>query len=306
MVQEPQKTENGVQLGHVEFIWARNSKEFFFSNSILIHDSQATVVDPSANFSYLEHLAASKRVHQVLNTHYHVDHRSLNSLFKEARFLCHKLDIKPLQSFENYLRFADSVQDSGYIEWLKGIFSTLDIKEAYFDTLLSDGQLLPLEDHEVQVVHLPGHTPGHIGLLFKEIDLFFCSDVDLTPLGPWYANLSSNIDDFLKSLEKIKEIQCRYYATSHGSRIYDPEQFFEKLARFEAAIPKREEKILEALKEQPQELKHLSEIGIIYKHSHLEKDPLKASFERQMIEKHLERLKRLGTIQEDRGLWHLS
>jgi len=306
MVLLPQKTENGVKLGDVEFIWARNSKEFFFSNSILIEDNQATVVDPSANFSYLEHLASSKQIQQVLNTHYHVDHRSLNSLFKDAKFMCHRQDRKPLQSFENYLKYADNVRDSGYVDWLKGIFSSLDIKDAYFSVLLQDGQPLPLKDQEVQVVHLPGHTPGHIGLLFKDIDLFYSSDVDLTPLGPWYANISSNIDDFLNSLGRIKEIQCRYYVTSHGGRVYSPEKFFQKLDRFESAFPKRENQILETLKEKPQSLAELSRVGIIYKTSHLAKDPLKASFERQMLEKHLERLERQGLVVNENGVWKTS
>jgi glyoxylase-like metal-dependent hydrolase (beta-lactamase superfamily II) len=302
----PKKTENGVRVGDVEFIWARNSREFFFSNSILILDPLATLVDPSANFSYLEHLASQNKVQQVLNTHYHVDHRSLNSMFRDAKFMCHRLDVKPLTSFENYLQFADQETDSGYIQWLKGIFSSLDIKESYFSVQLKDKDLLPLKSQTVEVVHLPGHTPGHIGLFFKDIDALFVSDVDLTPLGPWYANISSDIDQFLQSIERLKNFQCTYYVSSHGSRIYDREAFLSKLLRFGSAFEKRDNFILENLKGRPQTQKELSRIGIIYKAVHLEKDPLKASFERQMIGKHLERLEKQGILYQEAGLWHLK
>ncbi len=302
---EPKQTEHGTQVGPVEFIWAVNSKEFFFSNSILIRDSQTTVVDPSANFSYLHQLASQKTVQQVLNTHYHLDHRSLNSLFQDARMMCHKLDLKPLQSFENYLQYADRAKESGYRDWLQAVFSTLDIRETYFSVKLKEGDLLPLSDQKVRVIHLPGHTPGHIGLFFEDIDLLYTSDVDLTPLGPWYANMSSDIDDFLKSIERLKNFECEHYVTSHGSRIRTREQFLEKLERFEFAFAKRDTQILEALKEKPQDLHDLSQIGIIYKQSHLAKDPLKASFERQMIEKHLDRLEKQGRIVQENGIWEV-
>ncbi len=301
----PKETEHGALVGDVEFIWARNSKEFFFSNSILIHDTQPTIVDPSANFSYLEQIASRKIVTQVLNTHYHVDHRSLNNLFGHVRLMCHHLDVAPLLSFDNYLKYADSERDSNYIQWLKGIFSNLEILEVYVSVQLKDNDLLPLGNQKVRAIHIPGHTPGHIGLLFEDISLLYTSDIDLTPLGPWYANISSNIDDFLKSINRIQHIHCQYYVTSHGSRIYDRETFLNKLMKFHSAFETRDSKILESLKAGPMTTAALSKVGIIFKESHLS-DPLKACFERQMVEKHLERLEKHGKILQDEGMWHLS
>jgi Zn-dependent hydrolases, including glyoxylases len=305
MTSVPVKTENGTQIGDVEFIWARNSREFFFSNSILIHDTETTLVDPSSNFTYLEQLAARQIVKQVLNTHYHVDHRSLNHLFRNAKFMCHKLDEKPISSFENYLKYADSERESNYIQWLKGIFSTLDILEGYVSVPLKDNELLPLAGQKVRAIHIPGHTPGHLGLLFEDLSLFYSSDIDLTPLGPWYANISSDIDAFIHSINRVKHIHCQHYATSHGGRIYDKETFMEKLSKFESAFEKRDTRILEALQEKPQSLQELSSIGIIFKSSHLS-DPLKACFERQMVEKHLARLKRQEQIYQADGIFHLK
>ena len=299
----PQPTENGTRLGDVEFIWARNSKEFFFSNSILIHDTQTTLVDPSANFSYLEQIASQKIVKQVLNTHYHIDHRSLNSLFRDARLICHELDLAPILSFENYLKYADSERESNYVQWLKNIFSSLDILETYVSATLKDNEWLPLEDQRVRAIHIPGHTPGHLGLFFEDLSLLYVSDIDLTPLGPWYANISSDIDAFLNSIDRVKHLYCQYYVTSHGNRIYDRETFLNKLLRFESAFEIRDSKIFDALSKQPQSTQDLSKVGIIYKSSHLQ-DPLKACFERQMVEKHLERLDKQGKIYQAEGLWH--
>lgn len=305
MAIEPTTTENGLRLGDIEFIWARNSRDFFFSNSILIHDSQTTIVDPSSNFTYLEQLASRKVVQQVLNTHYHVDHRSLNHLFRNCQFICHEKDLAAILSFDNYLKYADSERNSDYVLWLKNIFSSLEILDGYVSILLKDEDLVPLKDHAVRVLHIPGHTPGHLALFFEDIDLLYTSDIDLTPLGPWYANISSDIDQFLASIRRVKLFHSRYYATSHGGRIYDREQFLEKLEKFESAFEKRDTRILEALNERPRDLKELSQIGIIFKSSQLS-DPLKACFERQMVEKHLERFERQGKIYQENGIWRLS
>jgi len=79
----------------------------------------------------------------------------------------------------------------------------------------------------------------------------------------------------------------------------------EKLEKFESAFEKRDTKLLEALKEKPLDLKELSQVGIIYKSSHLN-DPLKACFERQMVEKHLQRFEKQGKVVLSDGLWQLT
>ncbi len=284
-----QETEQGVLIGDVEFVWAKNAKEFFFSNSIVVHEKDVLVVDPSANFSFFEKLAAQNKVGNVLNTHYHIDHRSLNHLFQNAQFMCHELDKQAILSFDNYLQYADQNQDSSYVMWLKGIFSSLEIQKEVIHKTLKDGEYLPTQSVKIKVLHIPGHTPGHIGLLFEDLKTLYISDIDLTPMGPWYANVSSDIDQFLKSIEKIRNTKVDYYISSHGERVYEPEKFLEKLDRFTQAFQKREDKVLEALQTGSKNLEELSKIGIIYKSSYLN-DPLKACFERQMIQKHLDRL----------------
>lgn len=300
------KTEHGSLIGDVEFVWARNAKEFFFSNTIVVHGAEGLVVDPSANFSYLEKIASQNKIQTVLNTHYHIDHRSLNHLFEHAEFVCHALDKPAILSLDNYLRYADQNKESSYVLWLRGIFASLEIQKQPIHRTLKDQERIRLRGNTIQILHLPGHTPGHIGLLFEDLGVLYISDVDLTPVGPWYANISSNIDQFLQTIAKIRAIPVDYYITSHGERIYEPERFMEKLNRFEEAFFKRDEKILNLLAQGPKTLDELSQVGIIYKHSYLLTDPLKACFERQMVEKHLERLASQQKILRDRDYYLLQ
>lgn len=284
-----EETPHGSRLKNIEFVWARNSREFVFSNSIVIHDKPAIVVDPSANFSYFESLAARKRIDWVVNTHYHGDHRSLNPLFRGLPLLCHEADAPAIASYETYERFSDRDPQSAYAVWRKEIFHNIGIKEELVSHTFRDGDRVTLQEGEVVWVHLPGHTPGHTGLYFPHISCLYISDIDLTPYGPWYANEVSDVDQFIASIEKIRSISVDHYVTSHGERIYNPEQFAEKLDRFAAHFSDRDEKILEKLHERPRSLSELCDRGIIYRKQSTLTDPLKAYFEQQMIRKHLDR-----------------
>lgn len=284
-------TPHGSQIGNVEFVWAKNSREGVFSNSIVIHDESASlIVDPSANFSYLEMLAAQKKIARVANTHYHGDHRSLNSLFKQLPLFCHEADAPAIASYATYEKFADRDTSSPYAVWRREIFEQLGINDQRVSRPFKDGDRMEFSDGALEWVHLPGHTPGHSGIFFSHINCLFIADIDLTPYGPWYANEVSDIDQFLASIEKIRTFEARYYVTSHGERIYTPEQFFEKLTRFTAHFAERDEHILEKLRQRPRALKDLCYRGIIYRKPSTVSDPLKAYFEEQMIRKHLERL----------------
>lgn len=296
----PQKPDS-TRIGDVEFIWARNSREFLFSNSILIHGDRPVMVDPSASFSFIERIATANIVRTVLNTHYHGDHRSLNQLFgQKVIYASHELDAKPISDMRGYYRVSDGDPDSFYSQWITETFKKYKIVECPVALKLKEGDVLDTGGEKISIVHLPGHTAGHIGLYFENIDLLYISDIDLTPHGPWYANIYSNIDDFKKSIERVKKWECRYYVTSHGERLYDRETFIKKMERYEKQFDERDEKILEILKNNPCDMATLCSQGIVYKQSSLI-DPLKCYFQFKMVEKHIEQLELKKLLYQDRG-----
>lgn len=305
MSNEIKTTEHGNQIGDVEFIWAKNSKEFLFANTILIHGKPSIIVDPSATFTYIEKLAMSRMVNIVLNTHYHGDHRSLNGLFKDVIFAAHELDAPAIRDSHVYEKYADDNPDSLYTAWHKQYFKKYAIADCPVSRLYKGNELIETDTTQVQLIHIPGHTPGHMALYFKNIDCLYLSDIDLTPYGPWYSNVVSNIDDFIASVEKIRNFKATYYVSSHGERIYTPEQFQEKIDRFYKHFNDRDEKILELLQEGPKEMIQLGSEGIVYRKAALV-DPLKAYFQWQMLQKHLERFIKQGIIGKDGDKYFLK
>lgn len=300
MPESIETTEFGAKIGPVEFIWARNSKEFLFANSIFIRGKPSLIVDPSASFTYIERLAMTHAADMVLNTHYHADHRSLNSLFKNCIFAAHEHDAPAIRDSKIYEECCDNDPHSFYSDWRKQFLKTYKVDDCPVSQMYKGGETLKTDSCEIELIHLPGHTPGHMALFFKNSGCLYLSDIDLTPYGPWYANVVSHLEDFIASVEKIKNFQTDYYVTSHGERVYTPEQFQEKIERFARHFVERDERILETLKEGPKELAQIASCAIVYKKAAL-MDPLKAYFQWQMVIKHLELLVKKGIVAKEGG-----
>lgn len=295
-------TDHGARIGEVEFIWARNSKEFLFSNSILVHGDKPVIIDPSASFTYIEQLAKAHYVRTVLNTHRHGDHRSLNQLFKGVVFAAHEADSPSISDYATYARESDREVNSYYANWTRDVFQKYKIVDCPVSLRLKEGDVIDTGSERIRILHIPGHTPGHIALFFEKADLLFTSDIDLTPYGPWYANVVSDIDAFKKSVARMRDFECRWYVPSHGERVYDREKFLEKIDRFAAAFHEREDKILALLRNESMEIDRLCSTGIVYRQASLI-DPLKAYFQFQMVEKHLEDLEKRRLIQKDQNTY---
>jgi glyoxylase-like metal-dependent hydrolase (beta-lactamase superfamily II) len=157
---------------------------------------------------------------------------------------------------------------------------------------LVDGQILDFGGVVLQVIHLPGHTPGHIGFYHPEDGILFSSDIDLSPFGPWYGNVCSNLDLFIASIRKVKALNPRILVTSHSGIITD--RIAERLTAFEDAFEERDYQILKALAVE-KSLIELVDEKIIYK-KFIEPERIIRFFEQVMLEKHLEHLIGQGKV----------
>jgi glyoxylase-like metal-dependent hydrolase (beta-lactamase superfamily II) len=108
----------------------------------------------------------------VIISHADVDHcggnAAIRARFPRARFACHGADRAWIESTAamlagNYLwyghyGFGPSAQDRAFLEAELGGDTPVDDE-------LVDGDVLDLGDGwQLEVLHLPGHTPGHLGL----------------------------------------------------------------------------------------------------------------------------------------------
>lgn len=84
------------------------------------------------------------------------------------------------------------------------------------DILLEDMQDLSKFGFDADVVHIPGHSKGSIGLLTKQGD-FFSGDLFVNTSSPERNNMLSNATEYETSIQKIMKIRIQRVHPGHGN-----------------------------------------------------------------------------------------
>ena len=164
--------------------------------SYLIIDEQkkiACVIDPSESDPVIEFLEKNKiELKFILNTHHHYDHVGGNQKLKK--------------------KYGASVL--GYKEDNKRI--------PEIDILLDDQQIWKYKNFEAKIIHIPGHTLGHVCFYFYKEDSIFTGDT-LFSLGCGKIFEGTYLQMFnslmkLKKLPKDTKIFCGHEYTKQNSR----------------------------------------------------------------------------------------
>ena len=125
-----------------------------------------------------------KDIHRIVLTHLHPDHveaanelrrktgAKLYSHWIEAAYLSHDLEYNGppnRDAFEHVLKIMGT-----NIENVSKKFGNINVGPIVIDRLLEDGDTI---GNTLQVIHTPGHTPGHISLYDRERRILIGGDI---------------------------------------------------------------------------------------------------------------------------------
>ena len=83
------------------------------------------------------------------------------------------------------------------------------------DIVLENGQKLDDYGLDAEIITLPGHSKGSVGVLTKD-GHFFCGDILENIEQPAQARMVSDSNDMKKSIEKIGSLEFKYVYPGHG------------------------------------------------------------------------------------------
>ena len=164
--------------------------------SYLIIDEKkniACVVDPGDATRIIEYLENTKiKLKFILNTHHHYDHVGGNQKLKEKYG-------------------ASVVGYEGDKERIPGI-----------DILINDQETWIHKNFEAKIIHIPGHTLGHICFYFHKDESVFTGDTLFSlGCGRIFEGTHSQMFDSLMKLKKLPEntkVFCGHEYTLHNSK----------------------------------------------------------------------------------------
>lgn len=233
----------------------------------------------------------------LILTHCHIDHRLTRSEIADVPVWCHTNDADYLKDREYFL------ESMGFKRSGLDLNGLLDFANVTFgietDHRLIDGERIDLGGITLQAVHTPGHTPGHTAFFIPQHKIIFSGDIDLTPFGPFYGHDFADIDDFLASIDRLKQLKPEIVASGHAGPFDDnlPERF----SAYAQIIHERDQRLLESLK-RPKSIENFRSSHLFYS-AYPDFPDLIRWFELVHIEKHLTRLKEMGKVRQADNKW---
>jgi glyoxylase-like metal-dependent hydrolase (beta-lactamase superfamily II) len=260
----------------------------------------ALVIDPSLTVHQRGGTPAS--VDRVLVSHAHEDHISgIGALGSDVSVHIHEDDLIGVQSIDGLMTMYGMTPTGA------AVFQQVVERDYHYAarpdaTGFADGEQFDLGGVTVTVLHLAGHTRGHCGFLVEPDGVAFVGDIDLSSFGPYYGDHWSNLDDFVRSLAKVRELDARHYVTFHHKGVVSGRaEFVAQLDRFASVIDQRDDRLLTLL-DRPRTLDELVAHGFIYRPG--TQPPGGESIEARSLVFHLDRLAATGHVTHHEGHWH--
>ncbi|MFX0066928.1 MAG: MBL fold metallo-hydrolase [Candidatus Hermodarchaeota archaeon] len=293
-------------------------KSFFTSNSLLFLDETTLVLETGFQFGsgQLRTVRDLFNPDLILFSHYHIDHIFGCYLFSECPKLIHRSDQPAFISFEEFLTFCfgGSMPNTDELNNWNEHFSTfleLESLSGWDDLGLDNHQViesndtLNLGEMTLEIIHLPGHTPGHCCFYEPTSQVLFIGDFDiLSKFGPWYGWRNTNLSLFRSSTETLKHFvennEITTIVPSH-SRPLQKQKCLDRLIVFNKVFDKRDEQILKFIANQKDgtTISEIADQSFIYQGKKSDPPYVWEFFERIHIEKHVEELLADGRIKKE-------
>lgn len=279
----------------------------FVDDRIVVADSGAKDLPEQAILPYISVMGRPfSDIWMLVVGHGDADHFGGNFAIRKGNpgvtIACHRGDLPWIQSrgralAERYNQLG--LHGIAYPQEIRDFIDGMMGPDTHVDLVLSGGETLNLGDREIEIVHIPGHTPGHIALYDRRNRAAFAGD---GAQGRGYRDTEGNIvipgmyndpDVYLNTIRILEELDLEHLFLSHylpmeGSEIA---AFFKETRDF---VRKTEDTAVSILKRHGKPLT-LKEIWT-------EADPLLGSFGSNWVElpvaikAHLDKLRRGGEL----------
>jgi glyoxylase-like metal-dependent hydrolase (beta-lactamase superfamily II) len=282
-----------IDLGPVTVYLGERSGKYPDGNQVVVRGTDASVAfDTPQVARRLASVLAT--VDRVVLGHVHEDHMVGLRAVPRTPVEVHEADLDAARSWAGMSRHYGYPPD---------VLASLRPKiEHDFDyaprpdaTGYRDGAVWELGGVRVRAVHLPGHTAGHCALLVEPHGIAFIGDIDLSSFGPYYGDATSDLGQFRRTLQAVRELPAATWITSHHRAVVTGRDAFETaLAAFAGRLDAREARLMALLADGPRSLDELVAARLLYPQGHAELWIDCA--ERRSIVQHLDELEARGVV----------
>jgi glyoxylase-like metal-dependent hydrolase (beta-lactamase superfamily II) len=281
-----------VDHGAVAVLRATNGGAYPYGNSLVVRGSGGSLlVDPSLA---LGDPADLPPVDQVVVSHAHEDHVvGLGGIDRPVHV--HDADVAAVRSTEALLA-GYGLPPEAARDFERSLATEFRVAARPDAVGVADGHVFDLGDRRATVVHLPGHTAGHCGLLVEPDGFFYVADIDLTSFGPYYGDVGSDLEQFERSLAACAAVDARWFGTFHQKGVIEGAGEFRSRLRAYRGVIERRDAVLVGFLAEPRSVAEVVAHRLVYR-PHVQAAYVEA-VEARTAELHIARLVRAGTVVE--------
>ncbi|QGU94716.1 MBL fold metallo-hydrolase [Clostridium bovifaecis] len=220
-------------------------------NSYIVSEDRNLIIDTGFNteeckekfMQGVQELGIDLNKTDLLITHLHSDHSGLAAtLNKEGiKVYTGKIDGKMIndmtdeaywKKFDDYKKMFDLEKDHISFDDHPGY--KYSPKELIEFIPLEEGDILRIGQYSLEIIDIPGHTPGHIGLYERKHKLFFGGDHVLDKITPnitFWGFDKDILSVYFNSLKKVYKYDINYLFTAHRDIIRDHKKRISELLK---------------------------------------------------------------------------
>lgn len=277
--------------GPVRFLPGENQGKYPHCHSLYI-EGACILIDPASDRERLKRLRDEEGVKAVWLSHWHEDHITSLDLFEDVPLWISAADAPPLGDLEVFLDWY-GMTEPYRDQWRQEMAAQFNYRPRQPAGFLRAGQVMDLGSVTMELIPVPGHTPGSLAFLFKEPGVLFLADYDLSSFGPWYGDVLSSIPQTIASLERLRSTPARVWLAAHETGVFEEEPG-ELWDQFLGVVHRRQNDLVELLA-RPHTMDQIIRAWIVYGHAREPWDFFYFS-EGAMIKKHLEYLEEQGRL----------
>jgi glyoxylase-like metal-dependent hydrolase (beta-lactamase superfamily II) len=278
--------------GPIRLIPGANKGRYPHSNSVYV-EGAGVLIDAGADEARYRELIAGPGVKEVWLSHWHEDHLTYLDLFEGLPLRQMAIEAEPLADLEAFLDWYGIGKEEYRDYWRRTLPTDFHFKPRKATRYFTPGEVIDLGTCTAEAIHAPGHTPGFTAFFFREPEVCYLGDYDLTRFGPWYGDRDGSIDGTIASVRRLQQVPAKAWLTSHEDGCFEGDAT-EAFDAYLAVIDEREAKLLEFLSA-PRTMEDIVAACLVYRKP---REP-KAFFEwgeGAIMGKHLERLMQRGAV----------
>jgi len=201
----------------------------------LIPESEGVLIEPGPSFAIPSIQEGMKQLGMedlayIIPTHIHMDHAggigTLAQLYPRAKVLVHPRGVK------------HAVDPSRLIESTRMVFGVdfevrfgpiVPVQESQL-VIPEDGEIIPINGRELQIIYAPGHAPHHMVIFDHSLKGLFCGEaLGLPSQGaktfplPSVGPPSFDQDLYLDTIERLRQLGAQMLFYSHGGVELEPD-----------------------------------------------------------------------------------